>query len=78
VFAPALAREKAVRGIVVFGTLATRPPAYPGRSERFFTEFDAVDVRRRGRQSIQVSSCSMGQVTSALSDAVLDFLQTLG
>jgi len=44
VFAPALAREKAVRGIVVFGTLATRPPAYPGRSERFFTEFDAVDV----------------------------------
>jgi hypothetical protein len=44
VFAPALAREKAVRGIVVFGALATRPPAYPGRSERFFTEFDAVDV----------------------------------
>ena len=44
VVAPALAREKAVRGIVVFGTLATRPPAYPGRSERFFTEFDAVDV----------------------------------
>ena len=44
VFAPALAREKAVRGIVVFGTLAKRPPAYPGRSERFFTEFDAVDV----------------------------------
>ena len=44
VFAPALAREKAVRGIVVLGTLATRPPAYPGRSERFFTEFDAVDV----------------------------------
>ena len=34
--------------------------------------------RRRGRQSIHVSSCSMGQATSALSDAVLDFLQTLG
>ena len=34
--------------------------------------------RRRGRQSIHVSSCGMGQATSALSDAVLDFLQTLG
>jgi hypothetical protein len=61
VFAPALAREKAVRGIVVFGTLATRPPAYPGRSERFFTEFDAVDVPAGGRQSIHVSSCGMGR-----------------
>jgi pimeloyl-ACP methyl ester carboxylesterase len=44
VFAPVLAREKPVRGIVVLGTLATRPPAYPDRSERFFREFDAVDV----------------------------------
>ncbi len=44
VFAPVLARESAVRGIVVFGTLASPPSPYPGRSERFFREFAAVDI----------------------------------
>ena len=44
VFAPLLARESPVRGIVVYGTLATAPAGYPGRSDRFFREFAAVDV----------------------------------
>ena len=44
VFAPILARADPVRGIVVYGTLAGPPPIYPGRSERFFTEFAGVDV----------------------------------
>ncbi|HEX6996211.1 MAG TPA: hypothetical protein VF339_18930 [Gammaproteobacteria bacterium] len=30
--------------IAVYGTIATAPPPYPGRSERFFEEFAAVDV----------------------------------
>jgi dienelactone hydrolase len=46
VFAPIVASESAVRGIVVYGTLAAAPPAYPGRSERFFQEFATVDVSK--------------------------------
>ena len=44
VFAPVLAREFPIRSIVVYGTLAASPPPYPGRSERFFKEFAAVDI----------------------------------
>ena len=44
VFAPTLAREQPVRGIIVYGTLATPPSPYPGRSEQFFREFASVDV----------------------------------
>jgi uncharacterized protein len=44
VFAPVLARESPVQSIVVFGTIATAPSPYPGRSERFFREFATVDV----------------------------------
>jgi pimeloyl-ACP methyl ester carboxylesterase len=45
VFAPILAGESAIRGIAVYGTLAVSPSPYPGRSERFFREFAAVDIR---------------------------------
>jgi dienelactone hydrolase len=44
VFAPILAAETKVAGISVYGTLVAPPPPYPGRSERFFREFAAVDV----------------------------------
>jgi dienelactone hydrolase len=44
VFAPVLAGESRIRGIVAYGTLAASPPRYPGRSDRFFKEFDAVDI----------------------------------
>lgn len=44
VFAPLLAREHPVSGIVVYGTLGSPPSPYPGRSERFFREFATVDV----------------------------------
>jgi len=44
VFAPILARASPVHGVVVYGTLAGPPSPYPGRSERFFQEFAAVDV----------------------------------
>ena len=44
VFAPTVANESAVRGIVVYGTLAAPPSPYPGRSDRFFRELAAVDV----------------------------------
>jgi len=44
VFAPILANESAVAGIVAYGTIAFTPTAYPGRSERFFREFAPVDV----------------------------------
>ena len=44
IFAPVLANESAVRGIVVFGTLSVPPSPYPGRSERFFREIASVDV----------------------------------
>ena len=44
VFAPVLARESSVRGIVVYGTIAFAPTPYPGRSERFFKEIASLDV----------------------------------
>jgi dienelactone hydrolase len=44
VFCPLLAAETHVAGITVYGTPAGPPPVYPGRSERFFTEFAKVDV----------------------------------
>jgi dienelactone hydrolase len=44
VFAPVVASETPVRGIVVYGTLAIPPAGYPGRSDRFFREFASVDV----------------------------------
>src|SRR6185295_2608490 len=44
VFAPLLAAQTPVRGIVVYGTPVWAPSPYPGRSERFFREFASVDV----------------------------------
>jgi dienelactone hydrolase len=44
VFAPLVASESRVRGVVVYGTLVTPPAGYPGRSNRFFREFASVDV----------------------------------
>ena len=44
VFAPVLAGESAIRSIAVYGTLAASPAVYPGRSDRFFREFAAVDI----------------------------------
>jgi dienelactone hydrolase len=44
VFAPLLAAETKVAGIVVYGTPAAPTPPYPGRSDRFFQEFAKVDV----------------------------------
>jgi dienelactone hydrolase len=44
VFAPTLANESAVRGIVVYGTLDEPPSPYPGRSDRFFSEIARVNV----------------------------------
>jgi dienelactone hydrolase len=44
VFAPVLARDYPVRGIVMYGTIAFAPSPYPGRSERFFKEIAALDV----------------------------------
>ena len=44
VFAPILANETPVAGISAWGTIAFAPGPYPGRSERFFAEFAAVDV----------------------------------
>ena len=44
VFAPLVASENRVRGVVVYGTLVTPPGGYPGRSDRFFREFASVDV----------------------------------
>lgn len=44
VFAPVLANESSVRGIVVYGTLGSAPSPYPGRSERFFREFATADI----------------------------------
>jgi dienelactone hydrolase len=43
-FAPILANESPVRGIVAYGTLGSAPSPYPGRSERFFREFASADV----------------------------------
>jgi pimeloyl-ACP methyl ester carboxylesterase len=44
VFAPVLANETAVAGIVAYGTIATAPGPYPGRAERFFREFASIDI----------------------------------
>jgi membrane-associated protease RseP (regulator of RpoE activity) len=44
VFAPVLAADANVAGVVVYGTLAIPPPPFPGRSERFFKEFAPVDI----------------------------------
>jgi dienelactone hydrolase len=44
VFAPVLASETKVAGISVYGTLARPPSTYAGRSDRFFEEFEKVDV----------------------------------
>jgi dienelactone hydrolase len=44
VFAPLLANESAVAGVVAYGTIAFAPTTYPGRAERFFREFASVDV----------------------------------
>ena len=44
VFAPLLAAETKMAGIAVYGTGASPPPPYPGRSERFFKEFAQVDI----------------------------------
>jgi dienelactone hydrolase len=44
VFAPILANEMPIAGISAWGTIAFAPGPYPGRSERFFAEFAAVDV----------------------------------
>ena len=49
VFAPQLAEETHVAGIIVWGTLANAPPPYPGRSERFFAEFATADVAEAWR-----------------------------
>jgi hypothetical protein len=45
VFAPVVANENRVRGIVVYGTLGSAPSPYPGRSDRFFREFAAADIK---------------------------------
>jgi dienelactone hydrolase len=44
VFAPLIAGENRVRGIIVYGTLVVPPSGYPGRSDRFFREFASVDL----------------------------------
>jgi dienelactone hydrolase len=44
VFAPTLANESPVRGVVVFGSPPGPPSPYPGRSERFFREFASADI----------------------------------
>ena len=43
-FAPVVAARAPVRGIVAYGTIATPPSPYAGRSARFFSEFAGVDV----------------------------------
>jgi dienelactone hydrolase len=44
VFAPLLAQDTKVAGIVVWGTPGGPTPKYPGRSDRFFQELATVDV----------------------------------
>ena len=44
VFAPLLARETSVAGIVVYGTPGGPTSPYPGRSARFFEELATIDV----------------------------------
>lgn len=43
-FAPLLAREAPVAGLVTYGTIGFSPGPYPGRSERFFREIAEVDI----------------------------------
>jgi dienelactone hydrolase len=43
-FAPILARESPVAGIVAWGTLDVPPSPYAGRSDRFFREIAQADV----------------------------------
>jgi dienelactone hydrolase len=43
-FAPLLARDARVAGIVTYGTIGFSPSPYPGRSERFFREIAEVDI----------------------------------
>ncbi len=50
VFAPLLAAETRVAGIIVYGTLDSAPPPYAGRSDRFFEEFSTVDVAAAWRR----------------------------
>ena len=57
VFAPVLAAETKVAGISVYGTLAQPPSPYAGRSDRFFEEFEKVDVEgawAKGGTRVQV------------------------
>jgi dienelactone hydrolase len=42
-FAPILAQDTKVAGIIAYGTIAFTPTPYPGRSERFFREIAEVD-----------------------------------
>ena len=44
-FAPILAAGETIAGILVYGTLDLPPSPYPGRSDQFFREIAAVDVR---------------------------------
>ena len=44
VFAPVLANESPVRGVVVWGSPPGPPSPYAGRSERFFREFASADI----------------------------------
>jgi uncharacterized protein len=129
VFAPILAGDGRIAGVIVFGTLAAPPPPFPGRSQRFFQEFAAVDVlaawraidtpvlvihgeydavttetdhariasavndahpgrakhvelekldhcfTRHASKRASVDNCGGGEATSALSDAILEFLR---
>jgi pimeloyl-ACP methyl ester carboxylesterase len=43
-FAPLLARDARLAGIVTYGTIGFSPSPYPGRSERFFREIAEVDI----------------------------------
>jgi pimeloyl-ACP methyl ester carboxylesterase len=43
-FAPIIANEIPVAGIVTYGTINFAPSPYPGRSERFFAEIADVDI----------------------------------
>jgi len=43
-FAPVLAAETPVQGIVAYGTISFIPTPYPGRSDRFFREVASLDL----------------------------------
>jgi hypothetical protein len=49
-FAPTLANESAVRGIVVYGTLDEPPSPYPRQSDRFFSEIAGLTWPARGQR----------------------------